>query len=297
MPLPNGEAPRRRPEAARRGADFVFPGVARRRYRRPMMATPRKKAPPASTSRAAALAAMAALDVAAVARVPSYRGARASWLRGLLVPLQKDRAGLLDAPLDAPLSEEEVAIFPALVELVAETVADQQAESTAAVLTPTELALLTSLRGHQAKLDRAFRVRLRADRAGLRLLAEIRRGVAHDPEDALHDARHLVALASSAQNAPWIAALKKGEPAAVAALRAAVPTLEALATRLAGTSPGRVSRDQMRRAWTVALRLADRIVTAGQYYTGDLAGRAKDYRRFRPPTARRSRATKPATPA
>lgn len=52
-------------------------------------------------------------------------------------------------------------------------------------------------------------------------------------------------------------------------------------------------RGEARRAapgLTLALRLADRIVTAGEYHTSDIAGREGDDKRFKRPTVR-----KPAT--
>ena len=85
--------------------------------------------------RKATLAAMQALAAAEVMRQPAYRGPRASWLRTLLVPIAKDRAGLMDAPLDLPLTAEELAMFADLVELVDEAAAGREAE-VAAALTP-----------------------------------------------------------------------------------------------------------------------------------------------------------------
>lgn len=250
-----------------------------------------------SPARKATLAAMQALPAAEVQRQPSYRVARASWLRTLLGPMAKDQAGLLAAPLDPPLTATELAMLPELTELVDETAAAKQADVAEAVLTDDEARFLATLRVHEAKLDCAFRVRLRADRVGLRMLADLRLGEPGDPEDLLSDARRLVALASSDTNKSWIAGLKKGEPAAVEALRVAIPRLETLATRVAGANPGSLGRDQLRRAWTLALRVADRVVTAGQYHTQDLPGRARDYLRFRPPPVRKPRAKKPGMPA
>jgi hypothetical protein len=247
-----------------------------------------------SPERRAALAAMQALPAAEVQRPPSYPKEHATWLRTLLLPMAKDQAALLDAPLDPPLTAAELEMFSELTELVGETAAGKQAAALNGVLTADEKALLAALRGEQGKLDRAFRVRLRGDRAGLRMLADIRRGEPGDPEDLLSDARRLVALADSAANEGWVARLKKGEPAALEALRTAIPRLEALATRVAGADHARLGRDQLRRAWTLALRLADRVVTAGQYHTADEAGREKDYTRFRPPPARKPKPKKGA---
>jgi hypothetical protein len=254
-----------------------------------------------SPERTAALAAMQALPAAEVRRPPSYPKEHATWLRTLLAPMANDQAELVDAPLDPPLTTAELEIFPKLAELVGETAAGKQAIVANGVLTADETAYLAGLRAEQGKLDRAFRVRLRGDRAGLRMLADIRRGEPGDPEDLLSDARRLVALADSSANQGWIARLKKGEPAAVDALRTAIPRLEALATRVAGANDARLGRDQLRRAWTLALRLADRIVTAGKYLTADAPGREKDYTRFRPPPARKPKpkkgAASPVVPA
>ncbi len=236
---------------------------------------------------AAVLAAMKALPPDEVRREPSYLKDRVSWLRSLVTLVAKDHAGLVLAPLDPPLPKGDLDLFPALVERIGATDAARAIEGRPATLTPDELAQIATLRGHQEKLDRAFRVRLRGDRAGLRLLADIRRGAAGDPEDMLADARRLVALADDAKHAAWIGALKKGEPQAVVALRGAIPGLEALANRVAGAQGGSASRDGLRRALTLALRLADRIVTAGEYHTSDLAGREGDYKRFKRPAVRK----------
>jgi hypothetical protein len=253
-----------------------------------------EKAPRDSTAKAredaqkaAALAALKALGSNEVQRVPAYFDTRVSWLRALVPLVAKDHAGLLDAPLDPALTKAELDMFPALVSIVGDADAQRATEARPAKLTPAEAALLATLRGHQARLDRAFRVRLRGDRAGLRLLAEIRRGEPGDPEDMLADAQRLVKLCDDTKHTAWIAALKKGEPAALAALREALPGLEALANRAAGPQGRRVSRDTLRRAMTLALRVADRAVAAGEYHTSDIAGREGDYKRFKRPTVRK----------
>ncbi len=240
------------------------------------------------TARAAALAAIAALSTDEVRREPSYLGERLSWMRTLIPLIAKDHAGLLDAPLSPALTKGELEMFPALVELIGEADAGRTTEG-AVKLGDAEATRLATLRAHQAKLDRAFRVRLRDDRAGLRTLADIRRGEPGDPEDMLSDARRLVALCDDDRHKGWVSALKKGEPQAVAALRGAIPDLVTLANRVAGLGKGRPSRDQLRRACTLALRLADRVVTAGEYHTSDLAGREGDYKRFKRPSSRKPR--------
>lgn len=258
------------------------------------MATPKTTAKKSgddsqSSARATALSALAKLSVAEVQREPAYRTERLSWLRTLVPLVAKDHDGLIAAPLDPALTKPELEIFPELVTLIGEADAGCATEAATAKVGAKDAAKIAALRGHQAKLDRAFRLRLRDDKSALKVLAEIRRGEPGDPEDMLSDARQLVALADDPKHKGWVSALKKGEPEAVVALKEAIPDLEALSNSAAGKSRRRPTRDQLRRAFTVALRLADRIVAAGEYHTSDLAGREGDYKRFQRPAPRKPR--------
>jgi hypothetical protein len=55
------------------------------------------------------------------------------------------------------------------------------------------------------------------------------------------------------------------------------------------------ARSRLARVSTLALRIADRIVTAGRYHTADLAGREDDYQRFHRPPVRKARKKKAPT--
>lgn len=239
--------------------------------------------------RAAVLLMTMQLPAGEVQRQPAYLPKRVAWMRKLLPLLAKDGDALLDAPLTPALTKDELTHFPMLVTLLDEGVAARDATTGAAMLTEDEESQLVALRAQQECVDRALRVHFRDDRTTLRTLTDIRRGEADDPADMLSDARRLVTIADSEENRRWISKLKKGEPKAVAALKAAIPALEMIVTRMAASGGERVSRDRFRRVCTLALRAADRIVAAGRYHTADIPGREEDYASFRRPTTRKPR--------
>lgn len=239
--------------------------------------------------RAAVLVMTMQLPASEVRRQPAYLPKRVAWMRKLLPLLAKDGDALLDAPLTPALTKDELVHFPVLVTLLDEGVAARDATTGAPTLSERDAKELLTLRAHQERVDRALRVHFRGDSATLRTLADIRRGEADDPADMLADARRLVGIADSDANRDWFGRLKKGEPQSVAALKTAIPSLEALVTRVAAAGGDRVSRDRFRRVCTLALRTADRIVAAGRYHTADLPGREEDYAYFSRPTVRKPR--------
>jgi hypothetical protein len=262
-----------------------------------------KKGPAKTTTndgREAIIAAANALPEKEIQRPLPYVLPWLAWADALAKLAAADAAALATVPLDeGALSADEIARFAAGVALA------RQSAQTAGVLrlntvateTDAERSLLWAVRADQRRVDRALQLRFADDRAGRAFLRGLRQGDPSDPVDALDDTEKLLALADSDAHRAWLAALPKGEGAAVQRLRDALAPLRAAVTRLRPSPDAAAQRALFRRVLTVLVTTAGRIGRAGRYLTGDVPGRERAYAAFKRPKARKRSAKKPSPPA
>lgn len=262
-----------------------------------------KKGPTKTTSpdaREAIIAAANALPEKEIHRPPRYVTQWLPWADALAKLAAADAAALATVPLDeGALTADEIARFAAGVALARHSAqtAGVLRLNTVATETDAERALLWAVRADQRRVDRALQLRFADDRAGRAFLRGLRQGDPSDPVDALDDTEKLLALADSDAHRAWLAALPKGEGAAVQRLRDALGPLRAAVTRLRPSPDAAAQRELFRRVLTLLATTAGRIGRAGRYLTGDVPGRERAYAAFKRPKPRKARAKKPSPPA
>ena len=247
-------------------------------------------------ARQAMVAAARALPIKDVQRPPPYVAAWLAWVDALAKLAAQDATALASVPLmGGPLTAPELKRFAAGAALAREYVqiAGVLRLSAVAMVTDAERALLWAVRADQRRLDRALLLRFVNDTAGRAFLRGLRQGDPTDPVDALDDTEKLLAMADSDAYRAWLAALPKGEGAAVTRLHDALPGLRAAVTRLTPSKNAAEKRELFRRVLTLLGATAARVALAGRYLTGDVPGRERAYAAFKRPKAKKPRMTPP----
>lgn len=248
--------------------------------------------------RAQVQAQLDALKPAEVERPRSYLAERIEWMATLLASAWRDRARLVGIEIDgSPLREDELRLFGWQIARLREAVDQWQraqdstpaagsGEAQRAVGEMSAQALREEQREIHRKLLAAFDLRFRKSAEGRRKLKQIRRGSGDG--DIASDNTALLALCTSEAHREWLAALPKGEAAAVARLAALDEEFNARRARPEVTSRERIDLGAQRdRCWTLAARTADRVRCTGKYMFSDDPARKGDYAAFKPPRTRK----------
>lgn len=250
-------------------------------------ATASVKLPPARRKRL--LAKVAAMPGATVKRVPKQLAAQIQWARGVAAQAVVDRDLLTTAPLEEPLTAEQLDELPDEIALLTDLNHEVneltgKAEGTGGRgIAP----LRTEMRGAVRHVLRAFEARSQPKSPLRQWVREVRRGTGDSDLEA--DTREVLTMAAKPEHASWISLAPRGEAEVLGTLSTALPRFVALRSQSKVRGPLDAATDARNRVWTALMRTIDRVRLAARYALSDDPVRRRQYRTFAATTSRRKK--------